>query len=244
MANREYRYSSKELRVMTQDGKRTLTGYAAVFNSPSQDLGGWTEVIAPGAFTRSIKSNADVKALSEHDEKKGLLGRTKSGTLTLTQDDVGLRFACELPNTTLANDVAESIERRDIDGCSFGFIAKEQDWNKTDGNIVRTLKDVDLVDVSVTSNPAYLGTSVALRSFLFPDGDTEIPAELRDLSDITDNPVTEPETPTCNCQCPECLNGDCANCSDDNCLDENCRCMDMRSNKALAAIIERRLRNV
>src|SRR5206468_6343372 len=137
---------ARELRVSAgADGKRTLSGYAAVFNSLSEDLGGFREQIKPGAFTRSLEASPDVMCLHEHDPKQGLLGRTKSGTLALTQDNVGLRFDCSLPNTTLANDVCESIARGDIDGCSFGFMCSEDDWTSTaDGSYLRTLLDVDV----------------------------------------------------------------------------------------------------
>lgn len=184
---REYRYlSAKKLRISNQNGKRTLTGYAAVFNSPSQDLGGFTETIRPGAFSRSLANGADVKLTHEHDPRQGLLGRTKSGTLDLKEDSVGLRFSAELPNTTLANDVAESVSRGDIDGCSFGFRCPSggDDWAKdSNGNVMRTLKDVDLFDVCVTSDPAYTSTGVQLRSRLFPDGAPSFQTSARSEAD-------------------------------------------------------------
>jgi HK97 family phage prohead protease len=236
---RELRFTTnKELRVAVDSltGKRTLAGYAAVFNSPSQDLGGWTETIKPGAFTRSLASNPDVMCLSEHDPKKGLLGRTKSGTLKLAQDEIGLRFECELPDTTLANDTATSIGRGDIDGCSFGFVVVSQTWADSKDGVVRTLNDVDLFDVTVTSMPAYPATSVGLRSAMFPDGVVEVPTEFRsdeELAAMGDE---------CGCDCPECVSGNCLECSDLDCTDENCRCMEGRANKALAELITRKLR--
>lgn len=180
MNKREYRFvPARELRVSkSDDGKRTLSGYAAVFNSLSEDLGGFREQIKPGAFTRCLRSNPDVSCLHEHDPRQGLLGRTKSGTLRLSEDNIGLRFECDLPNTTLANDVAESIDRGDLDGCSFGFIAQDDDWSRSDGMTLRTLNDADVFDVTVTSMPAYPATSVQVRSRLFPDGTVEVP-ELR-----------------------------------------------------------------
>lgn len=98
MSQREFRFlQAKELRINENDGKRTLTGYAAVFNSFSEDLGGWREQIAPGAFSNSLRNSPDILFLSEHDVKKGLLGRTKSNTLRLAEDNIGLRFECDLP---------------------------------------------------------------------------------------------------------------------------------------------------
>ncbi len=115
MSKREFRFvEAHELRIQaTEKGKR-ISGYAAVYNSPSCDLGGFTEVIAPGAFDRCLGTNPDVACLHEHDRRQGLLGRTTSGTLRLSSDSLGLRFETDLPNTTLGNDVAESISRRSI----------------------------------------------------------------------------------------------------------------------------------
>lgn len=171
---REYRYlPARELRTSSDNGKRTISGYAAIFSSPSVDLGGFTEKIAPGAFTRSLRDKADVMLLHEHDARKGLLARTKSGTLDLTQDATGLHFRADLPNTTLGNDVAEMVSRGDLAGCSFGFCVPEggDEWQRlSDGNILRTLRDVDLFDVTVTASPAYPATSVKMRSLLATDG--------------------------------------------------------------------------
>lgn len=167
----------KELRVKSDDGKRTLTGYAATFNTRSDDLGGFREVLAPGAFTRSIKQGDDVVATSDHDPKKGILGRTGSGTLRLSEDNVGLRFELDLPNTTLGNDIAESVNRGDLDSCSFGFVARDASWDHSGKETLRTVRDASLFDVSVVTYPAYPGTSVQLRSLMFPDGLPEFRAE-------------------------------------------------------------------
>src|ERR1700678_1895575 len=147
---REFRYAPvQELRLLkSDDGKRTLTGYAAVYNSRSEDLGGFVETINPGAFTRALRDKQDVVALSEHDAKKGLLGRSSSGTLRLSEDSRGLRCEIDLPNTNLGNDIAESVSRGDIRGMSFGFVAKDQAWDNQGKTTVRTLKDVDLIDCS------------------------------------------------------------------------------------------------
>jgi HK97 family phage prohead protease len=109
--NREVRFQGRELRVSkADDGSRSITGYAAVFNTPSLDFGGWYEMIAPTAFTRSLQEQPDVLALYSHDNSL-VLGRTKSGTLALEVDSVGLKFTCKLPDTTVANDMVVSIER-------------------------------------------------------------------------------------------------------------------------------------
>lgn len=154
---RELRISDLELR---SEGSRQISGYAAKFNSWSQDLGGFREKINPGAFKRSI-SSGDVVALFNHNPA-ALLGRTTSGTLDLREDEVGLYFQVNLPATELGREVHELVRRRDLNGCSFSFSTREDKWSK-DGN-ERTLMDVDLFDVGPVTFPAYQSTSVSARS--------------------------------------------------------------------------------
>lgn len=148
----------------------TITGYAAMFNSQSEDLGGFVEVIRPGAFTKTLANDADIRCLFNHDESL-ILGRTKSKTLTVTQDEVGLYFECQLPNTTVARDLYESISRGDVDQCSFGFYCNDDNWiPSADGfSLLREVIEADVFDVSAVTYPAYQATSVNARS-LFPDG--------------------------------------------------------------------------
>lgn len=174
----EFRYTTlKEVRVDQTDGKRTIEGYAALFNTPT-DLGGFREVIIPGAFSRALKEQQDVRALINHDPNM-VLGRTASGTLELTQDEKGLKFRVQMPDTTYAHDLMESMSRGDINQCSFGFMAVDQNWTDSMANpayadaddngqrvVVRELKDMDLLDVSPVTYPAYPETSVGLRSLL------------------------------------------------------------------------------
>lgn len=138
---------------------RTLYGYAARFNVAT-DLGGFSEIIRPGAFTRSLASDdaQKIRAVYEHDGRS-LLGRSGSGTLRLSEDAQGLAFEVDLPDTTLGRDLAILVERGDVAGCSFGFIAQGEDWDDT----TRTLTDVDLREITITANPAYDTTSVQVR---------------------------------------------------------------------------------
>lgn len=159
------------------DGNKTVSGYLAVYGQRSVDLG-FTEVIAPGAFTASLKNNPDVRLLLQHDWSKPL-ARTASGTLQLRDDSTGLGFTASLPDTTYANDLAESISRGDISGCSFGFFCNNDSW-ETDstGKAIRTLLAVTLSEGSIVTAPAYPQTSVSLRS---------CPAALRSLlGDLSD----------------------------------------------------------
>lgn len=180
--DREIRFVVAELRATGGDKTPTgpaplaLEGYAATFNSVSHDLNGFKERIMPGAFSRTLKENADVRALKNHDPNF-VLGRTKAGTLKLEQDSKGLRFRVDLPDTQYARDLHTSISRGDMDQCSFAFKAVGQKWSEEqDGNgdwyAMRELHDVDLFDISAVTYPAYEDTSVSAR------GDI-VPAEIR-----------------------------------------------------------------
>ncbi|WP_292935526.1 HK97 family phage prohead protease [Noviherbaspirillum sp.] len=142
-----------------------LTGYAAVFGALSQDLGGFVERILPGAFSKSLAGTDPIVGLFEHDRHK-VLGNTRSGTLKLTEDHHGLAFELTLPDVTYARDVGVLVERGDIAGCSFGFSvpAGGDHWEMRDGTLQRDLITVNLSEVTITSNPAYLDTEVAKRS--------------------------------------------------------------------------------
>ena len=141
-----------------------ITGHAAVFNQLSEDLGGFREQIAPGAFADAIKTD-DVRALFNHNPDL-ILGRNRSGTLKLQEDVTGLRMEIDLPDTQLGRDVLTYIERGDVSGASFGFSVRPngQNWAKDDeGRVIRTLTKVRLFDVSPVTFPAYPQTDVAAR---------------------------------------------------------------------------------
>ncbi|MFF4818082.1 HK97 family phage prohead protease [Kitasatospora sp. NPDC001309] len=157
--------SDFELRA-TETGGSVLIGYAAKFNTRSQDLGGWVETIQPGAFTRALDEAHDVRALFNHDPNM-VLGRTTAGTLRLEQDSIGLRYEVDLPNTSAGRDLAESLRRGDISQSSFGFRTIQDDWSYDgDGRDLRKLMDLTLYDVSPVTYPAYLDTNsgIAQRS--------------------------------------------------------------------------------
>lgn len=136
---------------------RTLHGYAAVYGVESGDLGGFRERIAPGAFAQVL--DADVRCLLNHDPNE-VLGRTRSGTLRLADEQRGLRFECDLPDSPLGENVRASVKRGDIDGASFRFVVGTEDW---EGDI-RTVKTVsELQDVTVATYAAYPAASVELR---------------------------------------------------------------------------------
>ena len=136
---------------------RRASGYAARFNSVA-DIGPFKEKILPGAFSL----DSDVLCLLDHDSGK-VLGRTRSGTLTLRTDDQGLFFELELPDTAAGRDVQELGKRGDLGGMSFGFIVPKggETW---EGN-TRVLNKIDLREISIISAwPAYPETSVNVRA--------------------------------------------------------------------------------
>lgn len=141
-----------------------LTGYAAVFGSPAE-LGGFTEVVRAGAFAKSLAERANVRALYHH-QGDALLGTTRGGTLTLAEDAKGLRFNLALPDTTHGRDLAVLVGRGDVAGCSFGFRVRDggDRWEERAGGWQRELVDVELAEITLTHDPAYQDTTVALRS--------------------------------------------------------------------------------
>jgi len=146
-----------------------LIGYAAMFNNLSKDLGGFREKISPGAFTRSLREGADVMCLFNH-AVDNVLGRTKSGTLTLSEDDRGLKYRCQLDRSNpLHQQVYASIKRGDISTCSFAFTVPvggdlwEGARDSDSAYQLRTLLDVDLIDCSPVTYPAYDNTAVGAR---------------------------------------------------------------------------------
>jgi len=165
MNNRiEYRSYPIELRIDSDDiEKPKITGYAALFNEPSEPLGGFREIIKKGAFKDSILED-DIVATRNHD-KNMLLGRNKSGTLILKEDKRGLYFVIEPPDTTYAKDLAVSMERGDINQCSFAFATVKDSWNDEDkNNVIRSLEKAKLYDVAIVTHPAYIKTSANYRT--------------------------------------------------------------------------------
>ena len=140
-----------------------IVGHAAVFNSLSEMLWGFREIIAPGAFREAFE-RSDVRALVNH-EPSFVLGRKKTGTLKLWEDERGLAIDIDPPETQWASDLLVSIGRGDIDQMSFGFTVAEDSWDTVDGETRRTILRVDeLFDVSPVTFPAYPETDTALRA--------------------------------------------------------------------------------
>ena len=158
----------KEIRLgdnaNTSDDNRHIEGYAIVFNSLSNDLGGFREIIEQGAITDELINNSDIVCLMNHDIKKGLLARSYHGrgSLKLDIDEHGLHYSFEAPKTALGDEVLEGIRRGDIAKCSFAFVCGEDNWTKDEnGEYIRHVKKIkNLYDVSLVYHPAYEETEV------------------------------------------------------------------------------------
>lgn len=160
----ERRFVKREVRAAGEGADRRIIGYAAVFNALSENLGGFREMIMPGAFKRTLLE-ADVRAVFNHDPNL-ILGRSKAGTLLLEEDEVGLRYEVIAPDTQYARDLLISLDRGDVDQSSFQFRTVEESWlhpTETEPLPIRVLRDVDLFDVSPVTFPAYPQTMVSAR---------------------------------------------------------------------------------
>lgn len=154
--------AQREIRIVAElrrSGRR-LEGYAATFGTEAR-IAGFTEVIAPGAFASTLEGR-DILALVDHDATR-VLGRTKTGTLELREDERGLAFGIELPDTQAGRDVLALAERGDLGGMSFGFTVPKggERWSGER----RELRQINLHEISVVSAwPAYDNTSVVARN--------------------------------------------------------------------------------
>lgn len=177
----EHRTYAVELRSLGDSSPR-IVGHAANFDVLSEELTTragtrFRERIERGAFSGSLVSS-DVRALWNHDANV-VLGRTKSGTLRLSEDDRGLAIEIDPPDTQAARDLMTLMKRGDVDQMSFGFRVRKDDWKRgADGKLVRSLLDVELLDVSPVTYPAYISTDVAVRSMVAAGvADAEAPPE-------------------------------------------------------------------
>ncbi len=146
-----------------EDGKKSIEGYFAVYDSVYNIAPGMSESIAPGAFSKSM--TGDIRALVNHDTSL-VLGRTKAGTLILRDDSHGLWGHIDInPNDVAAMDLYARVKRGDVDQCSFGFDIRSQDTDiREDGSVHWTLTDIDLFEVSCCTFPAYEETNISARA--------------------------------------------------------------------------------
>jgi HK97 family phage prohead protease len=199
---RERRFLTQEFRVDDSGPTPKITGYAAVFNSPSTPAGKFTEIVDPHAFDACLAKNPDIVGLFNHEENLGVLGRTTSGTMVVSVDERGLKYVIDPPDTQLARDLMVSMRRGDVTQSSFGFYClRDKRTPQADGSVLRTLLECDVFDCSPVVFPAYPNATAEMRS-MFPDGDVD---PLDDTSDDYN----------CDCNCAACQAGDHADCTAD-----------------------------
>ena len=156
-------------RATVDEESRHVEGYALLFNTDSRPMwgGDLIERIAPTALD-GVLERSDVLCLMNHDESRGVLARWREGegSLSLTVDEKGLRYAFDAPKTALGDELIEALKRGDIAESSFAFTVEKDNWERNeDGTYVRTIVQIrQLYDVSPVYYPAYEDTSVALRS--------------------------------------------------------------------------------
>ena len=163
ISNAEQRLLNSNIELRQEGESATIVGYGAVFNSRSENLGGFYEYIDRNAFDNVLKNETDTRFLINHE---GIpLGRTTAGTLRLSVDEVGLRYEVDLPNTQTANELKEALKRGDVNQSSFAFSVERDKWSEEDGAMRRDILSIDrLLDVSAVSFPAYPSATVGIRS--------------------------------------------------------------------------------
>jgi len=185
---REIRNTAYDVVITDDDDKRTVDGYALLFDTRSDRLD-FEEIIEPGALD-GVLEQSDVMALLNHDISRGILARSKfgKGSLTLTVDAKGLRYTFEAPHSPLGEELLENLRRGEVSESSFAFDVEKDTWEKKDdGTWKRTIhKFGHLYDVSPVYTAAYSATSVNLR------GLEEAKAELKRLEDEAKRKAAEP----------------------------------------------------
>lgn len=165
MENIERRNYASPVNVVGEDEKRTVEGYALLFDTPSDGLS-FTEVIERGALDGVIEKS-NIFALLNHDQSRGILARSKNGigTLSLTIDDIGLKYRFEAPRTALGDELLEYLRRGEVSESSFAFTVEKETWEQTGDDVwKRTIhKFNELYDVSPVYDAAYSATTVNLR---------------------------------------------------------------------------------
>jgi HK97 family phage prohead protease len=193
MLTKEQRINTANFEVRQSGDGMTFSGYAAVWNSPSEPLP-FIERIQSGAFRKTLQSRNEIKLLWNHDSSQ-ILGSLRAGTLRLTEDAYGLKVEADLPDTQLGRDTATLLRRGDVNAMSFGFsVPKGGDTWNSDGT-ERTLKSVRLFEVSIVGSPAYTATAgtatvrsfdkLALRSQVDEDTLSDVMLKLEEGQDLT-----------------------------------------------------------
>ena len=148
---------------------RKIEGRSIVFNSLSQDFGGWKEEISPDAINDEIINASDILFLLNHSDSRGILGRKRKGSGSLSTEirEDGVYFSFDAPQTSLGDELLEYLRRGDITQCSFAFTVDDDDWKEQeDGTYIRTIKKFHKIyDMSAVYTPAYTDTEVKCARF-------------------------------------------------------------------------------
>jgi uncharacterized protein len=162
MNKRDFKTKFNVTRQTENPDDLEIEGYFALYEQETELFEGVFEIITKGAFSNTL--NNDIRALWNHNTQY-VLGRNKSGTLNVSEDDKGLYGLIKLPKTQYAKDLYELINRGDVDQCSFGFNILDEDLEELASGAYRwRLKEVDLHEISVVTFPAYENTSVQARA--------------------------------------------------------------------------------
>ena len=178
--NIENRFETRE------DGQEVVVGYGSIWNSRSENLGGFYEYISPDAISQETIDKSDVRALINHDPNL-VLARSTAGNLTLSVDEKGLRYEFSIPETSYGKDLAINMKNGNINQSSFAFTVGSDEWSTDeDGNDIRTITSIEkLYDVSPVTYPAYSQAEsdlvVAQRALAMYKENKEIKEEETDL---------------------------------------------------------------
>lgn len=171
-----------EVRELEENKEKIIKGYINKFNKRSQYMG-FFEEIDKNAFNKTLADGHNIYAMYNHNSDM-ILGSTRGNGLTLTVDDIGLKFELRInENISYAKDLYELVRNKDIDGCSFGFFVVDDEWRYTDEKVdLRIIKELELLEVTITPFPAYLDSEASCRSF--ENRSKEI-SESKELEELT-----------------------------------------------------------
>ncbi|KOA90867.1 HK97 family phage prohead protease [Clostridium botulinum] len=172
-----------EVRELEDTKEKLISGYIVKYNTRSEYMGFYEEV-APGAFDKTLADGHNIYAMYSHRVEK-ILGATRNSTLKLSTDDIGLKFEIRVnPKLSYANDIYNLVKDGTIEGCSFGFFVNEDEWRYTEEKIdLRTLKEIELDEVSIVPYPAYSSSQVSCRSFKNHKEEMQKSKELNELKE-------------------------------------------------------------
>lgn len=178
---RKFIVTDLETRTLEDTEEKVISGYINKFNTRSQYMGFYEEV-AKGAFDKTLADGHNIYAMYNHNSDM-ILGSTRSGSLKLNTDNIGLHFELRInPNISYASDIAELVKSGDLEGCSFGFWVTDDEWTLTEDKIdLRIIKELELTEVTITPFPAYLDSEASCRSFDLHNEEVEKAKELREL---------------------------------------------------------------